>query len=69
MVKLNKMSQFIRIKEIVSDEQTDIEWRKKELEEIKKKWFKFSSHIKLIEFLESYIKLKEKLLDETKKIS
>lgn len=55
-----------RINEIIEEQEEELTSLKEELETIKRKWIKFSVHFKLIEFLEYYIKLKEKEIQKIK---
>ncbi len=56
-----------RQKEIIANEEYDLEKINEEIINLNKKWFKTSITYTIIEFLESYKKLKEKLIKELKK--
>ena len=55
------------IKEYIENEEYELEKLEEKLSNLKKKWFKTSSKKQEIEFLEFYIKEKQKLIDEMKK--
>jgi len=55
-------------KEIIKDEENELERIKDEKERLKKKWIKLSSTNKLIEFLDKYCEKKEKFIGELKRL-
>lgn len=50
-------------KEIIEDEDYNLQQGKDKLKELKRKWIKLPSTLRLIEFLEFYIKEKEEFIE------
>jgi hypothetical protein len=57
-----------RINSLIEEETLSLTNLRKELEELECKWFKFSSHRILIEFLRNFIELKRGLIKECGKM-